>query len=267
MRTQIIAHRGASYLANHDNTIESIQIALDMKADCIEFDVRQTLDKVLIIHHDENINGIPLKTLTYHQLCDIANSMGFQVPTLEEALQLCQNRAQLLIELKEAGYEKRTIHLVNSYFNYADYSIQSFLDIVVRRIKKIDPKVRAGLLVGTEVADFSTRFNEFFPARRIHECLADFVSAHYRIATIDFVLRMNHANIPVYVWTVDSPKVISSFLETEVAGIITNRPDVGIFMRSRWEKEEIVAAERRAKTYSVLKKVVNVLPRKKKPEN
>lgn len=258
--TKIIAHRGASYLASHENTIEAFQIALDIHADMIEFDVRQTLDKVLIIFHDEQINGIPIKTLTYPQLCDISNSMGFHVPTLEETLQHCQHQTNLLIELKEAGYEKKVVSMVNTYFDYSEYSIQSFLDIVVRRVKKIDPQVKAGLLVGLEQADFSTRFNEFFPGRRIAECHADFVSAHFRIATTDFILRMKHAQIPVYVWTSDTNKSITFLLESEVDGIITNRPDLGVYLRSRWEKEETASEEKRAKTYAVLQKVINKIP-------
>lgn len=269
MNTQIIAHRGASYLANHDNTMEAFQIALDIKSDSIELDVRQTLDKILIVFHDEQIGGISINALTYRQIHEMTDTLGYQIPTLEEVLMLCQKKIHLLIELKEAGYEKKVLSLVNTFFSYEEYAILSSLDIVVRRIKKVDPQVNVGLLVGVKNVDLSTHFNEYFPIRRLTQCHADFISPYYAIASPDFLFRMKHAQIPVYVWTVDDPKMISHFLSQEVAGIITNRPDVGIFLRARHEKEEANVKETRKKTVTVLKKVFqpfNQITQKKKSE-
>ena len=48
-RPLTIAHRGASALAEHENTLESFQIAIDIGADMVEFDVRKTSDDVLIV--------------------------------------------------------------------------------------------------------------------------------------------------------------------------------------------------------------------------
>lgn len=257
MNTQIIAHRGASYLANHENTMEAFQIALDIQSDCIELDVRQTLDKVLIVFHDEEFKGVSVKTLTYKEINTMSEDLDYRIPTLEEVLLLCQKRIHLLIELKEAGYEKRVLSMVNSIFSYDEYSIQSFLDIVVRRVKKIDANVNTGLLIGAKQADFSTRFNEYYPARRLKECHADFISAYYLLATTDFMLRMKHSGIPFYVWTVNEPKSITHFLEAEADGIITNRPDVGIFLRSRYKKEEEAQAEKRTKTFNTIKRFLH----------
>ena len=232
MTTKIIAHRGASYLANHENTMEAFRLALEVNADCIELDVRQTFDKVLVV---------------FHELNALAASSGYEIPTLESVLQLCQGKTHLLIELKEAGYEKRVVTMIHDHLSYEDFSIQSFLDIVIRRVKKIDPNVHAGLLVGLEQADFSTRFNEYFPVRRLNECHADFISSHSYLATPTFLFRMRRANIPVNIWTVDQPKQLTYFLEQQVNGIITNRPDVGIYLRSRYEKAQSDVKAKRAK--------------------
>ena len=162
MSSEIIAHRGASYLAARENTMEAFQIAMDVHADAIELDVRQ----ILVVYHDEAINNIPLRTLTYQQLADASEALGYHIPTLEEVLKFCRNKIHLLIELKEAGYEKRLISMVNTYYSYDQYRLQSFLDVVVRRVKHIDPNVTVGLLVGVKGADFRTHFNEYFPVRR-----------------------------------------------------------------------------------------------------
>ncbi len=263
MNTQIIAHRGASYLANHENTMEAFQLALDVHANTIELDIRQTFDKILIVFHNEHINGFPVSALTYHQIQEMTNTSGYQVPTLEEVLLLARQKIHLLIEFKEAGYEKKAITLINSFLSYEEYSVQSFLDIVVRRIKKIDTSVNTGLLVGIQDADLSTRFNEYFPIRRLHACHADFISPHYYLATPEFILRMKHAGIPVLVWTVDSPKIITHYLTLDIAGIITNRPDVGIFLKSRQEREAAATAHTREKTFHLLKKFIPVSGKQK----
>ncbi len=263
MTTKIIAHRGASYLANHENTMEAFRLALEVNADCIELDVRQTFDKVLVVFHDEKMLDAPLHALTYQQLNALAASSGYEIPTLESVLQLCQGKTHLLIELKEAGYEKRVVTMIHDHLSYEDFSIQSFLDIVIRRVKKIDPNVHAGLLVGLEQADFSTRFNEYFPVRRLNECHADFISSHSYLATPTFLLRMRRANIPVNIWTVDQPKQLTYFLEQQVNGIITNRPDVGIYLRSRYEKEQSDVKAKRAKTHDAFQSVLSKI--KKSP--
>ena len=48
MMTAIIAHRGASALATHENTLEAFQIAINLQADFAEFDIRRTKDHQLI---------------------------------------------------------------------------------------------------------------------------------------------------------------------------------------------------------------------------
>ena len=57
MMTAIIAHRGASALATHENTLEAFQIAINMQADFAEFDIRQTKDHQLIVFHNPDLNG------------------------------------------------------------------------------------------------------------------------------------------------------------------------------------------------------------------
>ncbi|MBQ8413394.1 MAG: glycerophosphodiester phosphodiesterase, partial [Lachnospiraceae bacterium] len=38
MKPVIIAHRGASALARHENSLEAFQIAIDLGSDYVEFD-------------------------------------------------------------------------------------------------------------------------------------------------------------------------------------------------------------------------------------
>ncbi len=56
MTPQIIAHRGASYLAP-ENTLTAFKKAMEIGADGVEMDVQQTIDAGLVIHHDYIIDS------------------------------------------------------------------------------------------------------------------------------------------------------------------------------------------------------------------
>ena len=100
--TKVIAHRGASALAEHENTLEAFQIAIALRADMVEFDVRRTSDNVLIAYHDPAIDGKRICDLTYNRINDIARQEGYRVPTLVEVLDMCKGKIHLDIELKES---------------------------------------------------------------------------------------------------------------------------------------------------------------------
>lgn len=233
MNISIIAHRGASSLAKQENTMEAFKIAIDIKADMVEFDVRQTFDNMLVVFHDDNIDGNLLSSITYYELNKISQKLGYTVPLLKDVLIFCKGKIKLDIEIKETGFEKSLIEMVTSMYDYNEFMIKSFLDNVVRRVKKYDSNINAGLLLGRQKGNLSVRFNEIFPLRRIKQCQADFIAANYRLCNSIFLLRMQQLNIPVYVWTVNSKKLINYFLDTSVAGIITDKPDAAIFLRSQ----------------------------------
>lgn len=224
--TMVIAHRGASALASHENTLEAFQIAIDIKADMVEFDVRRTSDNVLVAYHDTAIDGKKIGDLTYNRINDIAKKSGYRVPTLEEVLELCKGKIHLDIELKESGYEKTVVEMIKRNFGYSEFSIKSFKDRVSYNVKNIDPRIKTGLLVGKYKAGFGVRLNEYFPIRRMKRCKADFVSPHYLLCTCEFVSRMKRKRIPVYVWTVNDERIMKKLLRLHVDGIITDRPDI-----------------------------------------
>lgn len=229
---KVIAHRGASALATHENTIDAFKIAIDIHADMVEFDIRETFDKQLVVIHDDNIDGILVNCLTYSSLNNHATKHGYTVPLLTEVLDYCKGKIALDIEIKEPGFEKRVIDMVLARYDYSEFTIKSFYDSIVKRIKTIDPSITTGLLVGKSHNDLAGRFNELFPYRRLKMCEADFVSPNYRLVTSLFVRQMNHLGIPIYVWTVDSKKDIIHYMKKNIQGIISNRPDACIFIRN-----------------------------------
>ncbi len=56
---------------------------------------------VLVVLHDEEINGIKLNSIEYNQLKNIKFSNGQTIPTVEETIRSLNNKAILNLEVKE----------------------------------------------------------------------------------------------------------------------------------------------------------------------
>ncbi len=225
---KIIAHRGASAIAKHENTLEAFDIAIKLGADMVEFDIRRTKDNVMVVFHDDNIAGKKLKNITYRELNAIAGKENYRVPKLEEVLERCKGKICLDIELKESGYEECVIDEVRKRYSYNEYSMKSFHIQTVANIKKIDCNIKTGLLVGKERAGIGEHIREYFPQRRLKRLHCEFISPYYKMATSGFLYRMKKNGIEVYPWTVNKEKTIKRFLKKNVSGIITDRPDIAI---------------------------------------
>ena len=231
MNPVIIAHRGASALAHHENTLEAFKIAIKLKTDYAEFDIRKTKDNQLIVFHDDEIRGSEISSLTYDKLCSITSKENYRVPLLSEVLELCKGKIKLDIELKESGYEKRVIDMVTKLYRYDEFMMKSFIDKTVKAIHDYDPYIKTGLLLGVKGASLKTRLHEYFPMTRIAACNADFVSPHYKLATPGFIKRMKLYNKPVYVWTVNRARLMGKCIYNNVDGIISDKPNVAIKVR------------------------------------
>ncbi len=238
MGCKIIAHRGASALAEFDNSIDSFRKAVEVGADMVEFDIRKTKDGKLVAFHDPSIEGKKISSLTYPELVDISRKIGYKVPEIEEVIQICKGEVGLDIELKEEGYETRVVDIVKSHLEPDQFFMKSFSDRTVKTIKGYDPSIQAGLLLGIEKPEnkIRTRVSELFPGRRVKRCRADFVSPNYRLLKFFFLKRVHSMDREIYVWTVNDTNLLKKLFKKGVNGIITDRPDLAVKLRKKLNK-------------------------------
>ena len=218
----IIAHRGASSMAR-ENTLEAFQKAIDLRADMIEFDVRRTQDGRHVIHHDPHIAGKPLNEMTLREVREIARSLGFHVPELEEVLALARGRIRLDIEMKEEGYEREIVHLVGSTLAEGDFIVSSFHAGCLARVKQCRSGVRTGLIfkdaaaLTTDILEGDTEW--LIPARNL--------------AAGELLERMSRSGKKIAVWTVNDTEQMKRLLEDDrIEGIITDRTDAAVAVRA-----------------------------------
>jgi glycerophosphoryl diester phosphodiesterase len=229
----IVAHRGASAYAK-DNSIDSFTKAIDMGADMIELDVRQTADSVLIAHHDATTGGRRISQTTYDELKRIDGDIA----TCKEVLKLARGKIKLDIELKEQGYEKEAINLALEYMSPDDFVVTSFKSGCLEAIKRYHTKIKIGPILGRHqiIKALLSRISAKFPAKRACDVGADYLVIDYRLAS-DKVLKSAKENgLNIMVWTIDDTGDMRRFLSNDaVCGIITNHPDIAVKLKTAKE--------------------------------
>ncbi len=121
---RVVAHRGGAELGPPENTLAAFEKAIEVGADLIEIDIRETKDGHLVIMHDATVdrttNGtgrVEDLTLEYIRSLDAGSwageeYKGLKVPTLRESLELMKGRIDPDLDFK-AGDIENLIDVVN----------------------------------------------------------------------------------------------------------------------------------------------------------
>jgi glycerophosphoryl diester phosphodiesterase len=224
----VIAHRGASAAAP-ENSLAAFRLAVEQRADFVELDVQESADGEVVVAHDTDLmklagfagkiwetDAATLRSIDIGSGKDPRFSAE-RVPTLAEALAVCKGRSRVVVELKSYGHNQRLEERVAGIVEAAgmqDECIFMSLDHeMVRKMKRLRPSWRSGILVATARGDLTSLG-------------ADFLAVEARMATPRFVRRAHRAGQDVYVWTVNDPAWMLAAMSRGVDGLITDRPDL-----------------------------------------
>ena len=165
MIPQIIAHRGASYLAP-ENTLAAFRKAMEIGADGVEMDVQKTLDGGLVIHHDyiidlhTDISGRiydmtegELKDLDFGSWKDAAYK-DEKIATLAEALALCRSMEGCAVQLEmkstmdnDPAFVSGVVDAIRAADIADRLVLISFNHDLLRQAKALMPELRVGVLL------------------------------------------------------------------------------------------------------------------------
>ncbi|HOX27579.1 MAG TPA: glycerophosphodiester phosphodiesterase family protein [bacterium] len=226
-KVMVIAHRGASGYAP-ENTMVSFKRALEMKAEMVELDVWRSKDGVLVVMHDgkpdRTTDGTGnLEEMTLEQIKKLDAGAKFKpefsgerVPTLEEAISwAAASEIGVDIEIKGAGCEEGIVEMLKKYDMTYKVIVTSFHHDYIAKIKKLDPAIKTGALVGA-IGDLKAI---------IENCHPDAVVPNYMNVTKSVVDDAHKLNIPVIVYTVNDALSFKMMYKAGVDGIISNYPD------------------------------------------
>lgn len=158
----VVAHRGAWKLMNlPQNSIASLKQAIALNCTGSEFDVQMTADKVLVINHDADYNGMLIEETTYAELAAHKLSNGETIPTLREYLLAGMENnpgTGLVCEIKpsniEGGDAERAVKVLEAVkeLNAEPYILSyiSFSYEILEKINEIDNSVKTQFLGGSK---------------------------------------------------------------------------------------------------------------------
>ena len=221
------AHRGASGHAP-ENTRIAFQKALEMGADGIECDIRESRDGELVVFHDPTVKRLTRKEGRVNGLSaselkrlDIGgwyspSFAGETVLTLAEAIEALPPPVLLNLEIKAASPGK-IVDFIHRRALADRVIVSSFDHTLLRKMRQLDPVLPIGVLIDRE--PWKKAFQE---AARLKAVSLNVPSKRI---TGEWMTQAHQKSLKVYLYTVNEPAEMTHFIEMGADGLFTNYPD------------------------------------------
>jgi len=223
-----IGHRGTRTILD-ENTISAFLKAIEFGANCIEFDVRETKDGILVILHDKTLDRTTtgsglLRNLNYIEIKEYrTKNYNDVIPILEDVLNLLKRKTQFMIELKDKNIKNKVLKSVNDQklIKNCIFSGRNLQDLGI--IKTLHPKSRIcyNITKGLDV-----KINEFLKFGKIKKLIIkpDFISLRSNMITKKFIEVCHKNNIKSLAWDFlsyfDVTSHIKSLINLGIDGIL-----------------------------------------------
>ena len=225
-KNMLIAHRGASDLAP-ENTLKAFELAIELGANFIEFDVRRTVDNEIVIMHDPGVFRTThrlgfVKRLTLKKIKSLNAGNGESIPTLKELLQATKGKIGYMCELKVKGISEKVVKILSEN-NALDSSILiSFKHKELLKCQIEHPELKLGAIIPS---GFGWITNWFFRKKLLtYLSEKNFFSINPFFPLVDkrFVDRAHESDLKVFPWTINSKSKMKKLSKMGVDGILTN---------------------------------------------
>ncbi|UCD60008.1 MAG: glycerophosphodiester phosphodiesterase [Flavobacteriaceae bacterium] len=220
-----IGHRGAM---GHEteNTLASIQKALELNVDMIEIDVFKISSGEIVVFHDEKIDRLTngsgaIESLNLEALKELTVKGNHKIPLLIEVLDVIDHKVPLNIELKGPGTSEGVLQIINSYiknrgWRLDDFLISSFNWQELKEMRAIDKDIEIAVL---------TEANPLDAIAIAEELNAVAINPNYKKLTKGNVSKIRSHGFKIFTWTVNDAEQISKMKLLGVDGIFTNYPE------------------------------------------
>lgn len=240
MVPKICAHRGASH-KYPENSLSAFLEAVRVRADSVEVDVRQTGDGHLVACHDFNLSrltGSPLQLseISLEEFKKLRINNLERMATLEEILTGVEDKAGIILDIKENGLEKKILKLLYKRSLESNVIISSFDPRVIATTKRLAPTIKTALIAGPfSILPLAVKI--CFYLRKVTEYIkADYMHLFYSEILYPGYVTLGKWGYRISYWTVDRPRDIKNTLSLNPESIITNRPDLARRLLNRFSR-------------------------------
>lgn len=227
-KVAIAAHRGfwqAENAQGAQNSIAALTASIDNYFWGSELDVHLTSDNVILVNHDNTIQGIEIKSNPISAFADIKLKNGESVPTLVEYLKVAKKgkKCMIVLEIKDQRDHDRNIALTR-------LAIQTLKDA-----KLYKPDRTMFISFALDVCEFLAKESPEFTNQYLSGDKSPAELKGLGINGLDYHYTkfQNHPEwvgeahalgMSVNVWTVDGEDVMREMIDLGVDCITTNRP-------------------------------------------
>lgn len=235
--TMIIAHRGASHDAP-ENTLASVNLAWERKADAVEVDVHLSKDNRIMVIHDEDTKRTSGDKMVIRESrssdlrsLDASNGMdqfrGEKIPFLEEVMATVPDGKVVFIEVKtDTVIIPYLVKLLATSPDKSRLVVISFDFDVCAMMKKEIPAIPVFWLHYTLSGSYKTKW-----ISRAVDAGLDGLNFRHTGISQDYVEAVHRSGMKMFAWTVDDPEDAARLIEIGIDGITSNRP--------AWLKEQL----------------------------
>lgn len=221
----VIGHRGAM---GHEteNTLASVQKAMDLGVDMIEIDVFKISSGEVVVFHDKTVDRLTngpgdIESYNISDLSRLILDGGHKIPMLQDVLKLIDNKVALNIELKGANTADRVNFVMNYYIKERGWSadnfiISSFNWDELKALRSYNSEVAIAVL---------TEENPLDAIAIAKELKAEAINPAFNKLNAENTKAIKDAGFKIYTWTVNEPEDIAVVKALGVDGIITNFPE------------------------------------------
>lgn len=222
---KVIAHRGQCS-GEPENSLKAIKSSIICKVDYAEIDVQETRDGVVVLMHDRNLKRLTgsnknVDELNFNEIEKLSiESLGQthyieRIPTLDSVIKECNNKLNLIIEIKPYG---NTVDLTNKVVKIIDDNnfanqckVHSVSYSILLNVKKLNPNIQTGYIISR-------------PMNNLASLNVNFYSVQEDAVSKEMVNNIHHGHKQIYAWTVDNKLDMYKLIKSNVDGIISDKP-------------------------------------------
>ena len=235
---EIIAHRGASYLAP-ENTLASVKLGYELGADAVEVDVHLSKDQHVVVIHDKTTQrtagkNMKVKKSRAEKLRQLEvgswkdeKYRGEKIPLLSEVFELVPANRKLVVEIKSGAETIAPLRKLIAASGIEDQLIIiSFDREAIIAAKQQMPEIPAYWLLHSFIMTSHDKAIEIAKENNLEG-----LNVNYRLVDEKFMQKMEAGNLETYVYTVNNVEAAEKLYYLGVKGITTDRPG--------WMREEL----------------------------
>ena len=221
----VIGHRGAMGHVT-ENTIPSINKAIELGVDGIEIDVFKCRSGEIVVFHDKKMDRLTnssgyIEELTIDSIRNIKVNNNYVIPQLIDVLKIIPKNIFLNIELKGDNTAKKVNEILlkfsaNNSRNIDNYFVSSFNWKELEVLRSINNQIKLAVLCDKSINDALNMASKI---------KAYAINPSHKLLDHKIVKNIQSKGLKVYPYTVNEKTTIKKMKEFNVDGIITDFPE------------------------------------------